>query len=132
MAGAVIGLILFSSMETREQSCGDAGLWTEQRAWSTWFQTASAYRNCGSGESDSAIVAEFFSAPVAILLSSIYGGILAGVSVGALVPNFSLISYIAGVVATVLGIVVQFMLESRKSKQNVRKPKEPGCRVYGK
>ena len=71
-----------------------------------------------------AIVAEFFSAPVVILLSSIYGGILAGVSVGALVPNFSLISYIAGVVATVLGIVVQFMLESRKKvKQNVAKAK---------
>ena len=71
-----------------------------------------------------AIVAEFFSAPVVILLSSIYGGIFAGVSVGALVPNFSLISYIAGVVATVLGIVVQFMLESRKKvKQNVAKAK---------
>ena len=72
-----------------------------------------------------AIVAEFFSAPVVILLSSIYGGILTGVSVGALVPNFSLISYIAGVVATVLGIVVQFMLESRKKvKQNVAKAKK--------
>ena len=71
-----------------------------------------------------AIVAEFFSAPVVILLSSIYGGILTGVSVGALVPSFSLISYIAGVVATVLGIVVQFMLESRKKvKQNVAKAK---------
>ena len=70
-----------------------------------------------------AIFAEFLIEPVMILLTSLFGGIAAGIAVSSfhILPE-TYVLYIVGIVLTVLGVLVQFMLESgRRRKQHVAK-----------
>lgn len=72
------------------------------------------------------LIALKFAEPVTMTITALYGGVLAGRAGYELLPIKNQIIYIVlTVVLVVLGIVVQFLLESKKrKKQHLRKAKE--------
>lgn len=62
-----------------------------------------------------AIIGAIIRDPVVIIMTSIHGGLASGMALTLLVANSSyLIGVIFGIVLTILGMVVQFMLKSRE------------------
>ncbi len=78
---------------------------------------------CAAAGILAAVLAEFFVAPVIILLTALHGGMVAGVALGTFESfSGSYLIYVIGILLTALGIVVQFLLEFRhKTRQGVAK-----------
>ena len=68
-----------------------------------------------------AILAEFFTAPVIILLTALWGGMSAGMAFLTFrIFDGGILGYIPGILLTAFGIVLQFLLEFRhKTKQGI-------------
>jgi hypothetical protein len=68
-----------------------------------------------------AILAEFFTAPVMIFLTALWGGMSAGMALLTFrLFDGGILGYIPGILLTAFGIVVQFLLEFRhKTRQGV-------------
>lgn len=78
---------------------------------------------CAAAGILAAVLAEFFTAPVIILLTALHGGMMAGLALGTFESfSGSYLIYVIGVLLTAIGIVVQFLLEFRhKTRQGVAK-----------